>query len=63
MRHCTFAALISTACGLKQSPEAPAADWVLGCRWPILVFVDGDKGPDRADLVRSSQHGASRQAC
>jgi len=28
----------------------PGQDWVRGCCWPAMAYVDGDKGPDRADL-------------
>jgi predicted amidohydrolase YtcJ len=28
----------------------PGDGWVRACCWPVIAFVDGDKGPDRADL-------------
>ncbi len=28
----------------------PGDDWVLGCCWPVIEFVHGDKGPDRIEL-------------
>ncbi|MBT8144400.1 MAG: amidohydrolase family protein, partial [Gammaproteobacteria bacterium] len=30
--------------------DNPGDGWVHGCCWPVQEFVDGDKGPDRADL-------------
>ena len=35
-----------TAYASKQ----PGEDWVLGCCWPVIEFVHGDKGPDRIEL-------------
>ena len=37
-----------TAYASKQ----PGEDWVLGCCWPVIEFVHGDKGPDRIELDR-----------
>jgi len=28
----------------------PGDGWIRACCWPVIAYVDGDKGPDRADL-------------
>lgn len=30
----------------------PGDDWLRGCCWPVISFVDGDLGPDRVELDR-----------
>lgn len=30
--------------------ENPGSDWVRGCCWPVIAYVDGPQGPDRAEL-------------
>ena len=27
--------------------ENPGDDWIRGCCWPVMAYVNGDKGPDR----------------
>jgi len=37
--------------GLTTWADAnPGDGWVRACCWPVIAYVDGDKGPDRADL-------------
>ena len=36
---------------LEAYAEANAGDgWIRGCCWPVIAYVDGDKGPDRKFL-------------
>ena len=30
--------------------QNPGDDWIRGCCWPVMAYVDGDRGPDRAYL-------------
>ena len=30
----------------------PGEDWMRGCCWPVIEFVEGDLGPDRVELDR-----------
>lgn len=30
--------------------ENPGDDWVRGCCWPVIAYVDGPTGPDRSEL-------------
>ena len=30
--------------------ENPGEGWIRGCCWPVMAYVDGDRGPDRAFL-------------
>ena len=34
----------------SYAADNPGDDWVLGCCWPVIEFVLGKNGPDRAEL-------------